>query len=201
MSFDEIKKNKTAQLIAGLLTAAIAYKLWQMGVWERWLDPPDTEGYQDTGLLAMGVAALVSALQLFGLLSLTFIGQIFLFAKANLKPLATKASAALNQATTQQATDTKPVNLTLTKEVDGVEYYFDPQAVSDEIERLSKQVGELDQHLIDWSSKLDGATARNLFNAKFVDEVNTRMTQLETNLDNWTNLLTDLRDRVERLGT
>lgn len=98
MSFDEIKKNKTAQLLAGLLTAAIAFKLYQMGVWERWLNPPEPEGYESSSLLAMGLAAVVSALQLVGLLAMTFIGQIFLFAKDAIKPLAEKAKGALDEA-------------------------------------------------------------------------------------------------------
>lgn len=111
MSFEEIKKNKTAQLAAGLLTAAIAFKLYQMGVWERWLNPPEPEGYESSSLLAMGLAAVVSALQLVGLLAMTFVGQIVLFAKDAIKPLADKAKGALEEAETDDQPRIDPMKL------------------------------------------------------------------------------------------
>lgn len=73
----ELKKNKTAQFIAGCLTLLIFWEMHKRGIFNMVLSTPP-EGYESGTLLAMALGAIVSALQLVGLIALHFVGFLYL---------------------------------------------------------------------------------------------------------------------------
>ena len=73
----ELKKNKTAQFIAGCLTVFIFWEMHKRGLFNFILSEP-AEGYESGTLVAMALGAVASALQLVGLIALHFIGFLYL---------------------------------------------------------------------------------------------------------------------------
>lgn len=78
---NELRKNKSAQFIAGCLTIALAVYLYRNGVFDYFLNDEPPEGMESASLTTLVISSIVSAVNLIGILAL---GVVF----GVLKPLA-----------------------------------------------------------------------------------------------------------------
>lgn len=78
---DELKKNKSAQFIAGCGTLALVYFLFSNNFFAFLFNDEPPEGMESVSLAALFLTSLVSAVQLIGILSIGVVTGI-------LKPLA-----------------------------------------------------------------------------------------------------------------
>ncbi len=78
---DELKKNKSAQFIAGCGTLALVYFLYSNNFFAFLFNDDPPEGMESVSLATLFLASLVSAVQLIGILSIGVVTGI-------LKPLA-----------------------------------------------------------------------------------------------------------------
>lgn len=78
---DELKKNKSAQFIAGCGTIALAYYLYVNNFFGFLLDDQPPEGMESVSLATIFLTSAVSAIQLIGIVSIGVVSGL-------LKPLA-----------------------------------------------------------------------------------------------------------------
>ncbi len=78
---DELKKNKSAQFIAGCGTIALAYYLYLNNFFGFLFDDQPPEGMESVSLATIFLTSAVSAIQLIGILSIGVVSGL-------LKPLA-----------------------------------------------------------------------------------------------------------------
>lgn len=77
-----LKENKTWQFLVGCFVIFLAYKCWSLGVFS-WFFREDTEGFESVSLIPLVLTAVVSAIQMVGLIAIMLC--------SGLQPLAEKA--------------------------------------------------------------------------------------------------------------
>lgn len=77
-----LRENKTWQFLVGCFVIFLAYKCWSLGVF-AWFFTEDTEGFESVSLIPLVLTAVVSAIQMVGLIAIMIC--------SGLQPLAEKA--------------------------------------------------------------------------------------------------------------
>jgi hypothetical protein len=77
-----LKENRTWQFLVGCFCLFLAYKCWSLGVFS-WFFREETEGFESVSLLPLVLTAVVSAIQMVGLIAIMLC--------SGLQPLAEKA--------------------------------------------------------------------------------------------------------------
>ena len=77
-----LKQNRTWQFLVGCFCLFLAYKCWSLGVFS-WFFREETEGFESVSLLPLVLTAVVSAIQMVGLIAIMLC--------SGLQPLAEKA--------------------------------------------------------------------------------------------------------------
>jgi hypothetical protein len=77
-----LKENKTWQFLVGCFVIFLVYKCWSLGVFS-WFFREETEGFESVSLLPLVLTAVVSAIQMVGLIAIMLC--------SGLQPLAEKA--------------------------------------------------------------------------------------------------------------
>lgn len=70
-----LKDNKSFQFLVGLFILFLAYKCWASGVFD-WFFQEETEGFESVSLLPMILTAIVSAVQLVGLVAIMIVSGL-----------------------------------------------------------------------------------------------------------------------------
>ena len=77
-----LRENKTWQFLVGCFCVFLAYKCWSLGI-IQWFYREDTEGFENVSLIPLILTAVVSAIQMVGLIAIMLV--------SGLQPLAEKA--------------------------------------------------------------------------------------------------------------
>ena len=68
-----LRNNKSFQFLAGCFVLACAFQLWSLG-WFQAIFSEEGDGYQSVSLLPLAISAIVSAVQMVGLLAILVVG-------------------------------------------------------------------------------------------------------------------------------
>ena len=79
MNSGKIQHNKFAQLVAGLVTVYVAYRMWNAGIFDAYFYPDETERYENVGIIWMVLSYVVAGLQVIGYLALAASANIAVF--------------------------------------------------------------------------------------------------------------------------
>jgi hypothetical protein len=75
-----LRDNKSFQFLIGCLVLVAAYKMFTLGVFD-FLIRDDSEGFESTALIPMVISALVSAVQMVGLIAILLVSGLAPYAE------------------------------------------------------------------------------------------------------------------------
>ena len=70
-----LKQNKTWQFLVGCFCIFLAYKCWSLGI-IQWFYTDDTEGFENVSLIPLILTAVVSAIQMVGLIAIMLVSGL-----------------------------------------------------------------------------------------------------------------------------
>ena len=106
-----LRQNKSAQFLAGLFTIYCCFLLFRNGFFDAWLYPAEEGQSESVELLPMFIGAVVSAVNLVGLVSLSIVAGL----GPVVEGLMGKAQSLFQKSTKPTDVDTDELNKVLTK--------------------------------------------------------------------------------------